>query len=136
MKLFVFFVYAPLSHVFSGNTMIFGNRKGKPEKKCRKIGSGEFECDVKRKEKALLAIPKNYQSANEPSLLITETGIFFFHATFTFDYCNQRCVRLYYKVCIAHGMLLTVRFRAENNEPLSVADYSTVLKPLIPVEHP
>ena len=78
MKLFVFFVYAPLSHVSSGNTMIFGNRKGKPEKKCRKIGSGEFECDVKRKEKALLAIPKNYQSANEPSLLITETGIFSF----------------------------------------------------------
>ena len=77
MKFFVYFVWAPFSKVFSGNTMIFGNRNGNPSKKCRKIGSGQFECEVKRKEKALLAIPKNYQRAKpEPSLLITETGTF------------------------------------------------------------
>ena len=75
MKVFVFFVCAPFSNVFSGNTMIFGNQNGNPSKRCRKIGSGQFECEAKRKEKALLAIPKNYQRTKlEPSLLITETG--------------------------------------------------------------
>ena len=78
MKVFVFFVCAPFSKVFSGNTMIFGNQNGNPSKRCRKIGKGQFECEVKRKEKALLAIPENYQRAKlEPSLLITETGTFF-----------------------------------------------------------
>ena len=77
MKFFVCFVCAPFSQVFSGNTMIFGNRNGKPSEKCRKSGSGQFECEVKRKEKTLLAIPENYQRAKpEPSLLITETGTF------------------------------------------------------------
>ena len=59
----------------SGDTgiMIFGNRNGKAGKKCSRLGSNEYECNVKKQGKVLLAIPQ-VQSATSPSLLITETG--------------------------------------------------------------
>lgn len=59
----------------SGNNgvMIFGNRDGKPDEKCSRLGSDEYECHVKKKGKVLLAIPQ-VQSATAPSLMITETG--------------------------------------------------------------
>ena len=57
--------------------MIFGNRNGKAGKKCNRVGSNEYECQVKEKKKVLLAIPE-VQSATAPSLMITETGEFSF----------------------------------------------------------
>ena len=55
--------------------MIFGNRNGKAGEKCNRLGSNEYECQVKEKKKVLLAIPQ-VQSASAPSLIITETGEF------------------------------------------------------------
>ena len=57
----------------NNGVMIFGNRDGKPGEKCSRLGSNEYECNVKKQGKVLLAIPQ-VQSATAPSLLITETG--------------------------------------------------------------
>lgn len=56
------------------DVMIFGNRNGKADEKCSRLGSTEYECHVKKQGKALLAIPR-VQSATAPSLMITETGL-------------------------------------------------------------
>ena len=66
-----------ISLTISGDTgiMIFGNRNGKAGEKCNRLGSNEYECQVKQKKKVLLAIPR-VQSASAPSLIITETGEF------------------------------------------------------------
>ena len=57
--------------------MIFGNRNGKAGEKCNRLGSNEYECQVKEKKKVLLVACDVYRPAaiNQLGVLAEQLGV-------------------------------------------------------------